>query len=50
MKQSTYEADPRVPAVKIVSMRAQRRQVKRGLTKDVEESTWFDFFELTTRR
>lgn len=30
MKPSTYERDPRVPAIKIVPMRAQRRQVKRG--------------------
>lgn len=50
MKPSTYERDPRVPAIKIVSMRAHRRQVKRGLTKDIEESSWPNFFELTTRR
>lgn len=47
---SSYERDPRVPAIKIVSMRAHRRRVKRGLTKDTEESSWPNFFEFITQR
>lgn len=50
MEPSTYERDPRVPAIKIVSMRAHRRQVKRGLTQDAEDSVWTDFFDFTTPR
>ena len=50
MQASKYERDPRVPAVKIVTMRTARRRAKRGLSGDLDESVWPDFFALIAKR